>query len=151
MANQHFQVSIQKRIFGGIEKTADCWLWKGSPRPNGYCAIWYKQRSRLAHRLVYEILVGPIPEGLTIDHLCGNKRCVNPDHLEPVTQKENTLRAQKKAGILSAKTHCPQGHEYTEGNTNRSCRRRRCLTCHREREASRRLRMKERIAISPLL
>ncbi len=98
-----------------------------------------------AHRIVYREIVGPIPDGLTIDHLCGNPACVNVDHMEPVTRAENTRR-QWAAGRGNAgarereKTHCPQGHPYDAANTYRDKRgSRSCRACGRERAQAQRL------------
>lgn len=71
----------------------------------------------LAHRYAYELLVGPIPEGLHIDHLCRVRLCVNPAHLEAVTCHENNRRSTSPTAVNAKKTHCPRGHEYTEENT----------------------------------
>lgn len=98
----------------------------------------------LAHRWAYELVVGPIPVGLTIDHLCRNPACVRPSHLEVVTMLENNLRAPTSVtAINSAKTHCPKGHPYDESNTylmpsgGRDCR-----TCINERSARYRARQR---------
>ncbi len=82
---------VMRRLLANTQKTDTCWLWLGFCEPKGYGKLkaWGEQ---LAHRLSYRLHVGPIPEGLTLDHLCCNKRCVNPDHLEPVTSGENTRR-----------------------------------------------------------
>jgi hypothetical protein len=113
------------------------WLWQRYIHPNGYGCIGLKTyRSQWAHRVSYEVFVGPIPQGLTIDHLCRIQRCVNPDHLEAVTQRENTLRAPTAlATINAAKTRCLRGHEFTASNTKpvgagarRACRM--CLAMH---------------------
>lgn len=82
----------------------------------------------IAHRVAYETWVGPIPDGLTIDHLCRNRLCIEPTHLEPVTNRENIQR-----GGNSLKTHCPQGHPYDEVNTASRNNRRYCRTCERVR------------------
>lgn len=102
------------------EPTSGCWLWIAGGICHGYGRFRVAGKDILTHRLTYEILIGPIPAGLQIDHLCRVQCCCNPAHLEPVTNAENTRRGL--APILSAKrnrakTHCPHGHEYTPENT----------------------------------
>ena len=117
-----------------VLKTDTCWLWQGVTS-NGYGRFPVKRdgkpRYLLAHRVAYEELVGPIPEGLQLDHLCRVHSCVNPDHLEAVTGSENCLR-----GLLGRlrvwKTHCPHGHPYDEVNTYVGpSGRRDCRACNR--------------------
>ena len=110
---------------------ADCWLWTGAlSKATGYGSF----RSGPAHRWAYTFFVGPIPTGLQIDHLCRVRRCVNPDHMEPVTIRENLLRSPlTHAGRLAAQTHCIHGHEFTPENTYLYGRMRSCRTCRRER------------------
>lgn len=105
----------------------------------GYGVFYDGQRLVKAHRWSYEYFVGPIPDGLHIDHLCRNTRCVNPAHLEPVTPRENVLRGVGLAARQAQLTHCVRGHEFTEGNTYRAHGRRYCRTCRRDaaREAKR--------------
>lgn len=97
-----------------------CWIWTGKRTPEGYGhhVIWQgsKPLYRAAHRFVYEQFVGPIPEGLQLDHLCRVKECVNPAHLEPVTPRENTARYRELISEFNPRTHCHRGHEYTPGN-----------------------------------
>lgn len=134
----------KNRLLNKMAQINGCWIWQGTERKNGYGGAG-KRLSRgkwstvSAHRLSYETFVGPIPKGLTIDHLCRTKLCINPDHLEAVSQKVNNFRAPNYVGN---RTHCPSGHEYSAENTNTSSNRRRCLTCHRLRESQRRLILK---------
>lgn len=116
-----------------------CWLWTGSLTvAGGYGQFRSGGRPRRAHRLAYETLVGPIPDGLHLDHLCRTPCCVNPAHLEPVTGPENTRRGVAGMAQL-ARTHCPRGHEYSERNTYLEPRRggkapgRHCRECHNAR------------------
>ncbi len=104
----------------------DCWEWTAGKTIEGYGLFYYEDRKQCAHRVAYELTVGPIPEGLHLDHLCRNPACVNPDHLEPVTNKVNAQR-----GLWGMRTHCPAGHEYDEANTYRTAARghRQCRKC----------------------
>ena len=70
----------------------DCWLWQGELNRNGYGRVWVQGKRLMAHRVIYEAIIGPIPEGMVLDHLCRNRACCNPQHLEPVTVRENTHR-----------------------------------------------------------
>lgn len=96
-----------------------CWEWTAAKSDGGYGRFRTGGRSSpfvVAHRIAYELLAGPIPDGLVIDHLCRNRACVNPTHLEPVTQRVNTLRGVGLSAINAARTHCPQGHPYEGRN-----------------------------------
>lgn len=110
-----------------------CWEWVGSRDEDGYGRQGVGSSNRLAHRLSYLIFVGPIPDGLELDHLCRNRACVNPDHLEPVTHRVNCLR-----GEAPRRTHCPRGHRYTAENTRpaTATQGRKCRACERERLAA---------------
>jgi hypothetical protein len=127
------QRSTLDRLFSKVERTPDgCWLWTGALKVNGYAQLQVGGRTgkRLyAHRVAYELLVGPIPDGLQLDHLCRVRHCVNPAHLEPVTARENVRR-----GEPAQRTHCPKGHEYTAENTFvKTGGWRECRTCYRAR------------------
>ncbi len=122
---------LTDRFWSKVEKvaTTDCWLWTGALNSRGYGCWGVEGKSQLTHRLAYEALVGPIPDGLTIDHLCRVRACCNPAHLEPVSTGENTRRA-----LSYPITVCPSGHAYTPENTLRnSAGNRHCRVCQNAR------------------
>lgn len=122
--------SVLERFWEKVEKTDTCWLWTASQRGNGYGQFGVTQKDIVyAHRFAYEQTVGPIPEGLVIDHLCRVRHCVNPDHMEPVTSRENTFRGFGMGVVNAAKTTCPKGHPYDACRPNGD---RRCRICDRE-------------------
>jgi hypothetical protein len=122
-----------------------CWLWTGYVTPDGYSQLTIRPRRHRGHRLSYELLVGPIPEGREIDHLCRVRRCINPDHLEVVTRSENNRRSQRNwipdvnGAPMCFRGHAVQGanaiHD-TDGKT-------RCRTCRREARLRRLARLKQ--------
>lgn len=121
-----------ERFMSYVDKSGACWLWTGGRERRGYGFFWYGQRLWSAHRFSYMIHNGEIPSGLTIDHVCRNPQCVNPAHLEAVTQKVNNLRGMSDSAANSRKTHCKRGHAFTDENTWRDKRnKRRCRICHR--------------------
>lgn len=123
-----YNINYKERLLRLIHKTDDCWIWKGTvSQQHGYGH--YGHTGIQAHRAVYEAFVGKISEGLQLDHLCRNKVCVNPAHLEPVTARENTLRSNAPSAINAKKTHCDSGHEFTEANTYRWAKRPRSRLC----------------------
>jgi hypothetical protein len=109
-----------------------CWIWQGRLHAQeGYGVLG----SRMAHRISYEALIGEIPPGLDLDHLCRVRPCVNPEHLEPVTRRENLMRSSiAPAAVNSRKTHCPQGHPYSGPNLYvlPGTRKRYCRACMAE-------------------
>lgn len=111
----------------------ECFNWIGCLTVNGYGRFNLNGVMIRAHRLSYEIYKGEIPKGLEIDHLCRNRKCVNPEHLEVVTKQENILRGE--LGLINkSKTHCKYGHEFNEKNTyKRSHGARTCRECNRIR------------------
>ncbi|MGW1039894.1 HNH endonuclease signature motif containing protein [Streptomyces sp. NPDC002547] len=115
-----------------------CWLWTGAVSRGGYGVFRHEGKAANAHRISYLHYVGPVLEGLDLDHLCRVRRCVNPAHLEPVTRRVNLGRGIRPGRSQAARTHCPKGHPYDAENTTTYRGQRKCKTCHREREAARR-------------
>lgn len=153
--------TIAEKVWQRIDRADDgCWLWTGQLATGNYPYFFFrvdgKNLARRAHRFVYELLVEPIPVGLTLDHLCHSndltcpggeecrhRRCVNPAHLEPVTMGENARRRTARL------THCPHGHPYSPDNSMTGhITRARCRICylqrHRESEARRKVAIKRR-------
>lgn len=117
-----------------VEKTDTCWLWTAAKTDKGYGNFRLNRRTLSAHRVSYMHFVGPIPDGLHVDHLCRNRSCVRPDHLEPVTQYENMKRGEiwNASGKHQLKvTHCPKGHEYSDENTYIHKNSRYCRECNK--------------------
>ena len=117
-----------------------CWEWTAGRSIYGYGRFNLRHHNRLAHAVVYEWLAGPVPEGLVLDHLCRNRGCVRPDHLEAVTNQTNILRGVGVAAQYAGRTHCSHGHEFTPENTG-FCeawgkRARVCLTCRKIRNTA---------------
>lgn len=132
---------LPDRFWSKVEQRGDeCWVWHGSFTDEGYGQVTVNYKRTLVHRHAYEQLVGPIPEGLHLDHLCRNRGCCNPAHLEPVTCKENLYRSPLTlASINAAKTHCKRGHEFDAENTIRSkSGARQCRECSNQLRRERR-------------
>lgn len=111
-----------------------CWVWTAGKFEDGYAIFQLHGKLKKAHCVTYEWAHGPVPGELVLDHLCRNRSCVNPFHLEPVTQQINVHRGTSFAAANSQKTHCPAGHEYDEANTHVSkSGRRSCRKCGAER------------------
>jgi hypothetical protein len=110
----------------------DCWIWKGSKTGSGYGQIWVDGKYVTAHRISYELMVGPIPEGHAVDHLCRNRPCVRPDHLQALEHHENWTQWNL------SKTHCPNGHPYGGDNLQvKPSGEWRCRICHNTQERKR--------------
>lgn len=113
-----------------------CLIWPSALSRKGYGRTSIRHENHHVHRVVWEHLIGPIPEGLEPDHLCRNKACSNVEHLELVTRRENLLRGTSPMAINAQKTECHRSHPFTEENTYLDkCGRRHCRTCQRERQS----------------
>lgn len=131
--------ALPERFWSKVQQTETCWNWTATRCRGGYGQFRLDGKIQRAHRVSYLHLVGEIPAGLELDHLCRNRACVNPDHLEPVTRRENTIRGA--AGEVNARrelsrTHCKRGHAFDEQNTLWSKGRRYCRPCRAIREAA---------------
>lgn len=128
---QRFKTTEQ-RFWEKVDITPGCWVWLAK-RTLGYGSFWNGQSHEGAHRYSYRLHVGPIPPGFELDHLCRNRACVNPAHLEPVTQRVNLLRGEGACARNARKKSCLRGHEFTESNTRILIGgRRECRICRRE-------------------
>lgn len=129
------RMSHTERFLTKVDMTGGCWLWTNSTTEDGYGQFYADNRRFLAHRWLYAQFVGPVPDGLELDHRCRVPSCVRPSHLEPVTHRENVLRGLAPTALNAVKTHCDNGHPFDAENTritgagHRSCR-----ACHRDRE-----------------
>lgn len=148
MCANHYAASKVQRVpkrdrtaelFARILMLPDCWIWMGQ-RVDGYGRFQFYRETIQAHRAVYEHFRGPIPDGLVIDHLCRVHECVNPLHLEPVTQRTNVLRGIAPTAENAAKTHCKWGHELSGSNLILRPDGRECRACARRHQAASRAR-----------
>jgi hypothetical protein len=141
-----------KRFWGNVDRRGEneCWLWLGFVEPRGYGRMRHCGRNIQAHQFSYELNVGPVPDGLSLDHVrargCIHRHCVNPGHLEPVTTRENVLRGTSPVARNARAEHCPKGHPYDEANTYvrpdrggrdcRACRRDNCKAYRARRKTA---------------
>lgn len=135
--------TTEERFWAKVNKTETCWLWTAQIDADGYGHFRWDGKRGAAHRFAYEYFIGPIPNGLQLDHLCRTRACVNPAHLEPVTCRENLLRGATFQSANALKTHCQQGHPFDDENTYitangsracKACRRRWCLESYYRRK-----------------
>ncbi len=135
MKTADLPVSFWQRV---ERPAAGCWTWTGACNRAGYGMVRVDRRTELAHRISYELSVGPVAAGLEVCHRCDNPPCVNPDHLFMGTRQDNESDKKLKgrtsnAGIKNPPAHCPRGHEYNDVNTRWHGRTRYCRACQRER------------------
>lgn len=148
-------MATAETFWGKVDRTdpKGCWPWLAGKTAGGYGYVWFDQKMQPAHRIAWELLRGePVPDGLTLDHLCRAKSCVNPGHLDPVDHRTNVLRGTSPTAINARRAYCFRGHELTSENTiqrpGRPGVRGECRTCARElgRERLRRFRERQREA-----
>lgn len=141
-----FTLSEKLLLNHAVDPDSGCWRWTGAHSDKGYGDVRAHGNVTPVHRVAYELWVGPIPEGLHIDHVlargCVHRDCLNPAHLEAVTQQEN-IRRGNAGWNLRIRTHCPQGHPYDEIN---SVGARGCATCRRAQDAKRKRDKRRRLA-----
>lgn len=128
---------IASRFWPKVDKSEECWEWTAT-KSGGYGMFLIRGRLHRAHRIAYELAVGPIPEGLVLHHECENQACVNPAHLTPLTRSEHNARHPEVHGWVTPQSHCKHGHEFTPENSYiRPNGTRRCRACHRANERRR--------------
>ncbi len=141
------EVPLEERFWRYVRKGPACWQWTGprnkSNPAKAYGRIVFHGVARPAHRIGYELLVGPIPEEMTVDHLCRNKLCVNPDHLEIVSRGENARRH------MSSIPACVNGHAFDEANTRHHKGKRFCRQCSRDNWHRHYAKRRSEAALSP--
>jgi hypothetical protein len=142
---------IARRLLAKVEINPDtgCWIWTATRNDKGYGQMWVRGAMRSAHRTAYTLWVGPVEPGLVLDHFkCSTRECCNPEHVRPVTVRENNLRSEVTlAAIAAAATVCPAGHPYTGENLLiDSDGHRRCAECRRDTRARYRDRVRARKA-----
>ena len=125
---------VLNRFWDKVEITNSCWNWSGGKNKAGYGRISINHVMVLAHRFIYEIMESKIPRGIVIDHLCRNRSCVNPSHMDITTIGQNCMRGDSPSAINSRKTHCGKGHQYNDNNMriDPKTKKKRCIICQKE-------------------
>lgn len=132
-----YRITLDHVLATMLVTDSGCWKPTQKPRPKGYVLFTLDSHKVYAHRYMYEQIVGPIPEGMHLDHLCRNRWCINPEHLEPVTNRENWLRGENHMVAQMRQTHCKRGHEFTPENTLWNNAHRYCRACARAKDKAR--------------
>lgn len=140
-----FDKRLDIRFSRFVETQGDCLIWTGKLNKDGYGRFSIKRREVPAHVFSYERTIGLVPDALELDHLCKCRRCVNPLHLEPVTHRENLMRSPTLQAINAAKTHCINGHAFTEENTVIVDGWRQCRACIRIRKKKYRAKRRQEV------
>lgn len=112
----NYEEMFWEKFDSQVDKSGECWVWIGGTGDGRYGTVRYRGKQRAVHRLSYSRAKGPIPAGLVLDHLCGNTRCVRPQHLEAVTNRENIIRGSGVAALNAGKTDCSRGHALSGDN-----------------------------------
>ena len=134
----HGDEKLPRRLWNKITIDNGCWLWAGA-KSRGYGQAIYSGRVQYVHRIVYEALKKPVDRGFELDHLCRNRACVNPLHLEPVSHQTNVVRGEAPMAVKlrhSRRTHCKRGHEFTAENTYQRPTGRECRECWKQRKST---------------
>ena len=146
---REFPQDFLARYWSKVEKTDACWVWKGTKTARGYGVIGLKQKQYKAHKVAVILSGRSYPDKAVTDHLCRNTSCVNPAHLEVVTNAENVLRGISFGAINKAKTHCLHGHPFSEygvfTSRKNGCKWRYCKECMRVQQGIRKRRARELI------
>lgn len=127
-------VSLGDRFWSKVDKTGECWIWTAYRNKGGYGTYRDGRTMSLAHRVSYRAVRGDVPEGKELDHLCRNRSCVRPDHLEPVSRRENIARGESHVSAQMKTTTCGKGHPFDSENSYVDGRGKRvCRTCVRDK------------------